>query len=153
MAENGSLCDVITTRKAEQMPNQKTLLFSVSKDPCTHTYLSEVMRFGNKTTLSSSIHGDQGPLLNNIFALYVQIYNSQDTKCTELHNVYNRMFLKSSVTYLVNNYSVLPISDSQKDDLVAVGSLSGLRLAVVVPSQNATMRQKQTFNKGLLHFY
>lgn len=52
------------------------------------------------------------------------------------------MFLKSSVTYLVNNYSGLPISDSQKDDLVAVGSLSGPRLAVVVPSQNATMRQK-----------
>lgn len=33
--------------------------FFVSKDPCTHTHLSELMRFGNKTTtLSSSIHGD-----------------------------------------------------------------------------------------------
>lgn len=32
--------------------------FFVSKDPCTHARLSEVMGFGNKTTLSSSIHGD-----------------------------------------------------------------------------------------------
>lgn len=62
------------------------------------------------------------------------------------------MFLKSSVTYLVNNYSVLPISDSQKDDLVAVGSLSGPRLAVVVPSQNATNEAKIDIQQGFAAF-
>lgn len=73
--------------------------------------------------------------------------------CTELYNVYNRLFLKSFVTYLVNNWSVLPKFDSSKDDLIAVGSLSGRRLLVVVPSQNATMMQNIDIQLGFAAFY
>lgn len=36
----------------------KTDAFFRVEGPCTHARLSEVMEFGNKTTLSSSIHGD-----------------------------------------------------------------------------------------------